>query len=166
MAPTRKSPPAPAGAATPKRAKASVPQRSSQTSALDWSQTDNAPFWLALQKNIDAALATDVYTRLRTDTPLGIGSGWCAHAFKEADAIAALGAEPYKHSCSANIFSVRMNCAPNPAPIAKASKKITRERLFKDGGAPLSITVGILSGDVPNAQTVVERGDLALLSPE
>ena len=59
-----------------------------------------------------------------------------------------------------------MNCAPNPAPIAKASKKITRERLFKDGGAPLSITVGILSGDVPNAQTVVERGDLALLSPE
>ena len=50
--------------------------------------------------------------------------------------------------------------------IAKASVKLMRERLFKDRVAPLLITVGILSADVPNVKTVVERGELVPLSPD
>eukprot|EP00975_Prorocentrum_lima_P056964 11952455-Prorocentrum_lima.AAC.1 len=41
-----------------------------------------------------------------------------------------------------------------------------RERLFKDGAAPLYITVGILTADVPNIKNVIEASELVLLSPE
>lgn len=165
-APPEEAESGPPAKAAPKRARTAPPADSLATASLDWTQTDNASFWLALKKNMDNVLADSTYMNLNTQAPLGIGSGGSAHAFNVDDAITALTREPYQYTCSASIFSVRMNCAPNPSPISNSSIKIMRERLFGQGAAPLTITAGILSSDVQNVKSVVEGGQLVILSPE
>ena len=93
----------PPAKAAPKRARTNPPADSVDTGSLDWTQTDNASFWLALKKNIDSVLADSTYVNLKTQTPLGIGSGGSAHAFNVDDVIVALTHEPYQYTCSANI---------------------------------------------------------------
>lgn len=134
------------------------------TSALDWSQTDNAPFWLELKKNIDNVVAS--YPDLPKQAPLGIGEGGASHAFKKTDAIAALSGPGRSYACSANIWFLRMNSAPNPAPITKTAIKIMRERLFHEGPTPLEIQCGLLAEDVDRVDDIVKNGELILLSPE
>ena len=165
-APPEQADSGPPAKAAPKRARTNPQADSVDTGSLDWTQTDNASFWLALKKNIDSVLADSTYVNLKTQTPLGIGSGGSAHAFNVDDAIVALTHEPYQYTCSANIFSVRMNCAPNPSPLSNSSIKIMRTRLFGQGAAPLTIMAGILSSDVQNVKSVVEGGQLVILSPE